>query len=191
MAKEKPKKFDPVSPIKVFAGVKLNGKKPTIAPANAVISKIEIKDDSFNVNIINNEKQDINVIPEESPSKPSIKFIAFVIPIIQPIVIIYEIQSYKKILLSIKGMFIFSILTPEAVTTIAEIICAKNFIQFGIPLESSIKHVTAKIKIPVTNPNILKPYCSSEKRSIDSSKFIIINKYIIDTKKPAITASPP
>ena len=42
-AKQYPKKFEPVSPIKVLAGLKLNGKNPTNAPAKAVIKIIEIK----------------------------------------------------------------------------------------------------------------------------------------------------
>ena len=93
-ANENPKKFDPTSPIKVFAGLKLNGKNPTIEPANAVISNIDINgDDGVNKKIINKEKHEINVIPDDNPSNPSIKFIAFVIPTIQPIVIIYENQS--------------------------------------------------------------------------------------------------
>ena len=37
-----PKKFEPVSPINVFAGEKLNGKNPTSAPINDVIINIAI-----------------------------------------------------------------------------------------------------------------------------------------------------
>ena len=47
-----PKKFEPVSPINVFAGEKLYGKNPTNAPANAVINTIDISYDSFSTNII-------------------------------------------------------------------------------------------------------------------------------------------
>ena len=92
-AKQNPKKLDPTSPINVFAGLKLNGKNPTIEPPNAVISKTAIKGDLFNVKIINKEIHEINVIPEDNPSRPSIKLIAFVIPTIQPIVSMYENQS--------------------------------------------------------------------------------------------------
>lgn len=92
-ANENPKKLDPVSPINVLAGLKLNGKNPTIEPASAVINNIAIKGEAFKVNIINSEKHEIRVIPEDNPSNPSIKFIAFVIPTIHPIVIIYENQS--------------------------------------------------------------------------------------------------
>lgn len=91
--KENPKKLEPVSPIKVLAGLKLNGKNPTIDPPNAVINRIAISGDLFNVNIINNETHEINVIPEDSPSNPSIKLMAFVIPTIHPIVKMYENQS--------------------------------------------------------------------------------------------------
>ena len=37
-ASEKPKKLEPVSPINVFAGLKLNGTKPTIEPPNAAVN---------------------------------------------------------------------------------------------------------------------------------------------------------
>ena len=85
-AKQYPKKFEPVSPIKVLAGLKLNGKNPTNAPAKAVIKIIEIKGEPFNENIIIKDIHDISDIPVESPSNPSIKLIAFVIPIIHPTV---------------------------------------------------------------------------------------------------------
>ena len=130
--KENPKKFEPTSPIYVFAGLKLNGKKPTIAPPNAVISKIAISgDEGFRVNTINNEIHDIKVIPEDNPSKPSIKLIALVIPTIQPTVKMHENQSWNQIVLSINGKFTFSILMPDATTIIAAIICAISFIPAG------------------------------------------------------------
>lgn len=65
--KEKPKKFDPVSPINVFAGLKLYGKNPTIPPANAVIKIIGHIVAPFNAKIINNDKHEINEIPEDNP----------------------------------------------------------------------------------------------------------------------------
>lgn len=99
MDKVNPKKLEPVSPIKVLAGLKLNGKKPANAPANAVIMIIAINGDSFKEKIINNEIQDIIVIPEDSPSNPSIRLMAFVIPTIHPIVNIIE----KASLISIDG----------------------------------------------------------------------------------------
>lgn len=83
IAKLNPKKLDPTSPIKVLAGLKLKGKNPTMAPPNAVISKIAINGDWFKVKIINKEIQEIRDIPEDSPSSPSIKLMALVIPIIQ------------------------------------------------------------------------------------------------------------
>lgn len=45
MESENPKKLEPVSPIKVLAGAKLNGKNPTKAPAKAVINKMAISGD--------------------------------------------------------------------------------------------------------------------------------------------------
>ena len=53
MDKENPKKFDPVSPINVFAGEKLNGKNPTSAPASAVIKTIDTSGEPFKTNITN------------------------------------------------------------------------------------------------------------------------------------------
>ena len=94
-ARENPRKLEPVSPINVFAGLKLYGKNPIIAPANAVIKIIAISGDSFNENIINKDKHDINDTPEDNPSKPSIKLIAFVIPTIHPTVKIYENDLFK------------------------------------------------------------------------------------------------
>jgi hypothetical protein len=98
--KENPKKFDPVSPINVFAGVKLNGKNPTKAPAKAVTNTIEINGEPFKTNITNNEIADITEIPDDKPSNPSIRFIAFVTPTIQTTVITHETIS------SITGLFI-------------------------------------------------------------------------------------
>ena len=64
----------------------MNGKKPTNAPIIEVIIRTAIIGDEFNANIINNETQEIKAIPEDRPSNPSIKLIAFVIPTIQIIV---------------------------------------------------------------------------------------------------------
>ena len=75
-----------MSPINVFAGEKLNGKNPTNAPASAVINIIATIGEPFNTNIINNDTADITDIPADSPSNPSIKFIAFVTPTIHIIV---------------------------------------------------------------------------------------------------------
>ena len=85
-ASANPIKFDPTSPIKVLAGLKLYGKNPTIAPASAVINTIAINGDSLSENIIKSDMQEISVIPDDKPSSPSIKFIAFVMPTIHPIV---------------------------------------------------------------------------------------------------------
>lgn len=103
MANEKPKKLEPVSPIKVLAGLKLNGKNPTIAPPNAAIKSTAMSGDLFRVKMINKEKHEIKVIPEDKPSKPSIKLMALVIPIIQQIVSPQENHSFKPILSSRNG----------------------------------------------------------------------------------------
>lgn len=152
-AKENPRKFDPVSPIKVLAGLKLYGKNPTRAPDNAVIKIMDIIGAPFNEKIINKDKQAINVTPEDKPSNPSIKLIAFVTPIIQPIVKINVQVSFKRITVSKIGILIFPICTPDSATHTAAKICAPNLQSGGIPFESSIKHAIAKITIPhkVTN----------------------------------------
>ena len=64
---ENPIKFEPVSPMNVFAGAKLNGRKPTNAPANAVISTIDTNDEPFSTKIISNDIADITDMPDDSP----------------------------------------------------------------------------------------------------------------------------
>ncbi len=174
-AKLNPKKFDPVSPIKVFAGLKLKGINPDRAPARAVINIIAITGESFNENIINNDTHEMIDIPEDNPSNPSIRFIAFVIPIIQPKVIITETASLNPILLK-NGKSKFSILIPLYTTTIAAINCPASFVRGGIPFTSSKKHVRATISIPHKKPSNLKPYCSVPIKFIVCSKFITITK---------------
>ena len=118
---ENPKKLEPVSPIKVFAGVKLNGKNPTSAPANAVISTIDTNGEPFKTNITNNEIADITDIPEDNPSSPSIRFIALVTPTIHTTVIIQETIS------SINGLFINDKLNlPNLIPNDTAIIAATN-----------------------------------------------------------------
>lgn len=145
-------------------------------PPNAAINKMAISGELFNVKIINKEKQDIKVIPEERPSNPSIKLIALVIPIIQQIVIIYEKQSLSQILSSKKGKLMFSIRIPHATTIVAASICIISFTMLGIPLESSIKQVIPNTTIPIKNPRSLSQYCSFPNKSTECSKFITISK---------------
>ena len=96
--KQYPKKFDPVSPIKVFAGLKLYGKNPHKAPPKAVIKTIDINGEPFNAKIISKDIQEIIEIPVDNPSKPSIKFNALVIPTIQITVIITLNTSQKSLI---------------------------------------------------------------------------------------------
>ena len=65
--REYPKKLDPVSPINVFAGEKLNGKNPTNAPAKAVTNNIDTSGEPFNTNIISNDIAEITDIPDDKP----------------------------------------------------------------------------------------------------------------------------
>ena len=149
-AKLKPRKLEPVSPINVFAGLKLNGKNPKIAPANAVVKIIANNGEPLSANIIINETHDTRDIPEDNPSSPSIKFIALVTPIIQHTVIIYEKTSFNSP--ERNGRFMFSIRIPAKHTINADIICTHNFTIAVTPLESSIKHVIPNKRIPTKNP---------------------------------------
>ena len=157
-AKLNPRKFEPTSPTNVFAGLKLNGKKPTIPPANAVIKIIENIVEPFVANIINNDIQEIREIPEDNPSRPSIKLIALVIPTIQPIVSIYENTLLSVIFFSKNGIAIISIFIPHITTITAANTCASNFTNAGTFLTSSIKHVIPNTNIPIKKPNNLIPY---------------------------------
>ena len=103
----------------VFAGLKLNGKNPTIAPASAVISTIANKGEPFKAKTIRRDKHEIKVTPDDNPSNPSIKLIAFVIPIIQHTVSIYENIPVIINFPSVKGTEILSIRIPQTTTIIA------------------------------------------------------------------------
>ena len=175
-ASENPKKFEPVSPINVLAGLKLYGKNPEIAPPNAVISTIAITGEPFNVNIISNDIQEIKLIPEDNPSSPSIKLIAFVTPTIQQTVIIYDKTILSSACPFKNGISKFSILMPQATTTSAAIICTINLVMLCIPFVSSIKQVIPKIIIPIKKPTNLSHSWSSVKSSIFPSMLILIKR---------------
>ena len=129
-------KFEPVSPIKVLAGLKLKGKKPSKEPARAVANIIEIIGDEFNININIKQIDDIKETPEERPSKPSNKFIAFVIPTIQNTVNTFKNISFASIEVG-EVSKILSMTTPLATTIVAAIICPINFTIGLIPFVSS------------------------------------------------------
>ena len=172
---ENPKKFEPVSPINVFAGVKLKGKNPTSAPAKAVINIIDINDEPFNTNITNNDIADITDIPDDNPSRPSIKLIAFVTTIIHAIVItIDEISCiWGKF---INGNVIPSILIPDATTITAPNTCPINFVIGFIVLISSIIQNPDIVNIPNKNPNSFFQYACTPNKLIEFSMLITINK---------------
>lgn len=69
-AKQNPMKLEPVSPINVLAGLKLNGKNPISAPASAVTRSIAIIGEQFSENIISSDKHEITPIPEDKPVQP-------------------------------------------------------------------------------------------------------------------------
>ena len=175
----------------VFAGLKLNGKNPHKAPAKAVIIIIAINGELFKENIINSDIHEIIVMPDDNPSNPSIKLIALVITIIQITVKIIDNASLS-IADSNKGTTSI-ILIPEITTAIAAKSCPESFANGFIVFTSSIKQVIPNIKTPTKNPNIFLPYCSvPNKLSLDESSIDnVITKYIKETTKPAITATPP
>lgn len=106
-----PKKLAPVSPINVFAGLKLNGKNPKVAPDKADIRIIAAISAPFKAKIIRSDTVDIPDIPADRPSKPSIKFIAFVTPTIQQIVNNIDIISGNSFICK-NGIVTCSILIP-------------------------------------------------------------------------------
>ena len=62
-----------------------------MAPAKAIIKIIEKIVEPLIINIISSDKQAIKQTPAANPSKPSVKLIAFVIPIIHIKVIKFSI----------------------------------------------------------------------------------------------------
>ena len=87
-----PKNVEPVSPINIFAGLKLNGKNPKHEPISA-IPKIAIE---YSPTLIDINTSDIDIIadtPAANPSRPSIKFTAFVMNTIHITVSVTESHS--------------------------------------------------------------------------------------------------
>ena len=131
--KQNPTKLDPVSPINVLAGLKLYGKNPHKEPHSAVIKIIDINAEPLSENTIKREMQEIIAIPVDNPSSPSIRFIAFVNPTIQIIVInIYTHWGNCSL-----NNSILSILIPQKTTIVAATICANNLKIAFAPYTSS------------------------------------------------------
>ena len=151
--KEYPRKLEPVSPMKVLAGLKLNGINPSNAPARAVTSMILIKGDPFKAKIISKETQEIIDIPEDKPSRPSIKLIAFIIAIIHTTVTINDNVSFV-ITPPKPERSILSILIPLYVTILAARTCPNNLTDAGIPFKSSAKQNMLRTKAPIKKPII-------------------------------------
>ena len=97
-----------------------------------------ISGDSFKANIISKDIQEINVIPDDNPSRPSIRFIAFVIPIIQPTVRMKLNTSFNITLFSLNGIVKLSINTPLQTTITAAIVCPASFVSGFMLFTSSI-----------------------------------------------------
>ena len=133
---------------------------------------------------------DISAIPDDNPSKPSIKFIAFVIPTIHITVTIIDI-SFANSMFCTNGISAGLICIPNATAIIAAKTCPNSFCNGFNVLVSSITPVIVIIITPIPTPiNFLK-YRFSSKRFILPSMFITEIKYINDIAKPVITASPP
>ena len=86
VASIKPKNVEPVSPMKMLAGFKLNGIKPTQAPASTA-SKIAIGTSPISSDTASMVMQAIAETPTARPSKPSMRLTALVMATIQIIVI--------------------------------------------------------------------------------------------------------
>ena len=71
-------KSEPVSPIKTFAGCKLNIKNPSVAPIT-ILPNTEISACPCIIPMIVKQVTIIALTLEERPSIPSVKFIAFVV----------------------------------------------------------------------------------------------------------------
>ena len=168
----------------------MNGKNPTNAPASAAISIIDIIEDPFSTNIINNETADITEIPDDSPSNPSIRFIAFVTIIIHAIVNIIDVIWCISGKLR-NGNVIPSILIPAITAAIAASSCPNSLTIGFIDFISSTTQNAVIIPIPTKNPSSFFPYCSKSNKFIVCSILITISKYIVETKNPKITAGPP
>ena len=130
----------------------MNGKNPTNAPASAAISIIDIIEDPFSTNIINNETADITDIPDDSPSNPSIRFIAFVT------IIIHAIVNIIDVIWCISGKFkngnvTPSILIPAITAAIPARTCPISFVIGFIVFMSSTTQKADIIPIPTKNPN--------------------------------------
>ena len=121
---------EPVSPINTFAGCKLNIKNPKVAPIT-ILPNIEISGRANLIPIIVKHVIIIAETLEHSPSIPSVRFTAFVVPRITTI----ANGIYKNI-----GIFIYCF-------TIGIYVSVPNFNPY-------IKYTTYATEI-INNPNIL------------------------------------
>ena len=85
-ASTKPRNVEPVSPIKISAGLKFLGRKPKQAPASAAVKPTAVVLPVIMQTTIRLIAA-MEVTPAARPSKPSIRFTAFVTPTIQTSVI--------------------------------------------------------------------------------------------------------
>ena len=81
-----PTNWLPQSPRKIVAGLKLNRRKPRIAPASAMVSK-ETSKEWLEIATTKTTRVENNAEPAARPSRPSMRLNAFVIPMTQRIVI--------------------------------------------------------------------------------------------------------
>lgn len=78
IARVKPKNIEPVSPMNIFAGLKLNGRKPIQLPARMPVMRITVSVASSTKNEARSiEHAEIADTPQERPSRPSMRFVAF------------------------------------------------------------------------------------------------------------------
>ena len=101
-----PNAIEPVSPINTLAGFTLNTKNPIHPPIVAAANVATATSLATNKANATKKVDTTAVIPEASPSRPSVKFTALTVPIIMNIIIgTYKIP--KSINLSVNGIIIF------------------------------------------------------------------------------------
>ena len=78
-----PKNIAPVSPMKIRAGLKLNGRKPIHAPTSMAIMHMTFISVSVRSSVRRSVAAEMVETPQDKPSSPSIRFTAFVMAVIQ------------------------------------------------------------------------------------------------------------
>ncbi len=139
----KPINILPVSPIKIFAGLKLYLKNPRQDPARAM-DKEAIKNCLSKLERRKKKKEAIAAIPTDKPSILSNRLKAFVIP-----------TTHRNVNgISILGLCVKERLVPKIITSHVANIWKESFKNGGKPLTSSINPAIRIIMEPKNTANI-------------------------------------